>query len=61
MIITNPCAITLDSVEYPVTPIIQKWFDEKIDLKVLQKFQWCYILGDGRVSAMIPKKMMKEV
>lgn len=60
MILTNPYPITYDNIEYAVTPIMQKWYNEKTELKVVQELQKCYLVGDGEVTQMVLKDMVTE-
>lgn len=61
MILTNPYPITYDhNIEYPVTPIMQKWYNEKTELRVVQELQQCYLVGDGEFTQMVLKDMVEE-
>lgn len=58
MLLTNLYTITYDNIPYPPTEIMQKWYKEKVVLRVVQELQHCYIVGDGEVTQRVNKDMV---
>lgn len=58
MILSNPYPMTHDGVEYPVTPIMKKWYENKTSLRLVQSLQSCYLVGDGLYTQRVEKDMV---
>lgn len=58
MILSNPYPVTHDGVEYPVTEIMQSWYENKTSLRVVQALQSCYLVGDGKLTQRVEKDIV---